>query len=760
MIETLNKFIIAYLLNALWQVPLLWLAAEIIARLMKPVRSAMVHRVWVGCLGLAVLMPAAPLLCPAVAKATPGADRIGISAQTGARIETQAIVPAAGPKNLLDAPQVSFGETNQQTVAGQQPARSIAWMQLGIRALCVAYVLSVLFALAKLAWGLWRTARLLRGAQPAELAPGLLRVWERCRVRSGLSCVKLLSSPQVTSPSTLTLRGSYILLPKNIDECAETEMSAALCHELAHIKRHDFLKNLAYELLAAPLSFHPALHGITRGVQVTRELACDDMAAAALDGRGAYARSLVRLAEAMSSAAVSVARTLGVFEGNVLEKRVMNLIEARKKQTRWRLVVSTACGLALLAGSCVASARFGLRPVLASSGMKPVGSAASLHSAAPAKAQPATNAAPAQPAVDAPATFDPDKVAAKDGEVAFVPALEASTAEAVQQTAPDWLQNSAITNPPQQLADPGDLKPVAFELGQTYFAPGDNIVIDKILGSSDNVAEGNVYEISGRYTLVSHNSALLAASVTTNREDARPGASPSHNMTVNKGNGEFTVWLWLGEHGEPHLSFYPSGGGSSFAGVYFKTAPSHANASSSTPAPAPGQTREAPKGWSLQGSDPTNYVTGLDKNVMHDGQASAYLQAMRDNGDKFGTLSQWFKGKDYLGKRVRFRAWVRSQDVSRWAGLWMRVDEGEKSVAFDNMQSRAIKGTTDWKLYDIVLDVPKKASDIALGILLAGPGKVWMSGVQVDVVGPEVATTGMMGQSEMPDGPTNLDFGK
>ncbi len=94
------------------------------------------------------------------------------------------------------------------------------------------------------------------------------------------------------------------------------------------------------------------------------ELACDDLAAEFLNGRNAYAGSLVRLAESMTEAmagspAATTGRALGVFESDVLEKRVMNLIETKAKQAGWRVGMSVACGLLLLAASFGLSARFG-----------------------------------------------------------------------------------------------------------------------------------------------------------------------------------------------------------------------------------------------------------------------------------------------------------------------------------------------------------------------------------------------------------------
>ena len=93
---------------------------------------------------------------------------------------------------------------------------------------------------------------------------------------------------------------------------------------------------------------------------------------------------------------------------------------------------------------------------------------------------------------------------------------------------------------------------------------------------------------------------------------------------------------------------------------------------------------------------------------------------------------------EYLGKRVRLSGYVKSDKVTNWAGLWFRVDgpnngPNPSSLAFDNMQERPIKGTTDWTRYEIVLDVPEAAQRLAFGILLAGGGQVWMDDLKFEV---------------------------
>ena len=166
------------------------------------------------------------------------------------------------------------------------------------------------------------------------------------------------------------------------------------------------------------------------------------------------------------------------------------------------------------------------------------------------------------------------------------------------------------------------------------------------------------------------------------------------------------------------------------------------------------------KSWFMAGSDPQDYELGIDTNVTHNNKNSGYIKAKVADPRGFGTMMQMFKANNYLNKRMRFSADVRSEGIEAWAGLWMRIDGPTQHVplGFDNMQNRPIKGTTDWQKYEVVLDVPPESVNIAFGILLTGKGRAWLSGVQFEEVGVDVPTTSQEGHEEFPDKPGNLDF--
>jgi len=70
-----------------------------------------------------------------------------------------------------------------------------------------------------------------------------------------------------------------------------------------------------------------------------------------------------------------------------------------------------------------------------------------------------------------------------------------------------------------------------------------------------------------------------------------------------------------------------------------------------------------------------------------------------------------------------------------FAGLWWRADGEAGVLAFDNMQAREIKGDTDWKEYEVVLEIPEKTININFGVILPGDGKAWFVDLKVDIGG-------------------------
>ena len=80
-----------------------------------------------------------------------------------------------------------------------------------------------------------------------------------------------------------------------------------------------------------------------------------------------------------------------------------------------------------------------------------------------------------------------------------------------------------------------------------------------------------------------------------------------------------------------------------------------------------------------------------------DGVPGSCVVMSRDNADQgeFGSLMQRVQARFLAGKTIKYEGELRAENIDGWAGLWLRVDGAQTpNLIFDNMQNRAIRGTT------------------------------------------------------------------
>jgi hypothetical protein len=148
-----------------------------------------------------------------------------------------------------------------------------------------------------------------------------------------------------------------------------------------------------------------------------------------------------------------------------------------------------------------------------------------------------------------------------------------------------------------------------------------------------------------------------------------------------------------------------------------------------------------PNAWLVAGSASQDFRIGTDTSVERCSRPSGHIGARVAKPAGFGALMENVAADEYRGKRVRMSGMVKASNVDH-AGLWMRVDTRKGDVlAFDNMDARPIRGTSDWTPYQVVLDVPKNAASIFFGMLSDGAGDAWLDGLKFEVVDRSVPTT-------------------
>ena len=125
-----------------------------------------------------------------------------------------------------------------------------------------------------------------------------------------------------------------------------------LAHELAHVRRHDYLVNLLQSATEAILFYHPLVWWVSRRIRIEREHCCDDKAVEACGDRAAYATALADLEELRASMIrLSVAAC-----GTALLPRVRRLLQPASpdRGRSWAGGATAGALVVLLASVCVA----------------------------------------------------------------------------------------------------------------------------------------------------------------------------------------------------------------------------------------------------------------------------------------------------------------------------------------------------------------------------------------------------------------------
>jgi beta-lactamase regulating signal transducer with metallopeptidase domain len=348
--HTINQLLITYVANSIWMTSLIAMVAMLISRLFSQSRSSHRHALWSAALIGCSLLPIATLW-------NGGATETNVGDNNAATISATAIQPEMN----------QTASTRPFWLRLRRPLRPILFAPLATGFLSIAYLGLMGYRTFCIYWAWRRTRRILDGAMPCLLSQGnpALRNCDSLLKQAGVS---LFSSRAVRAPSVLGWRRTALIVPAWFAaDCSQEEIAAAVCHELAHVKRHDFLINFIHELLFVPLSFHPVAWFIKKRIEHTRELACDETAAEQGSSPLVYARSLLRIAQRIASNAVAAesSHALGLFDSNSLEGRIMHLVGNNHQTVERRPYLRLAIATSLFLMTCVATSVVSIQVALA-----------------------------------------------------------------------------------------------------------------------------------------------------------------------------------------------------------------------------------------------------------------------------------------------------------------------------------------------------------------------------------------------------------
>lgn len=336
-----ESLLLTLLANALWQVPLLFGAGWLTARALRSLGPAAEHRVWVAVLLLQASLPVASVIPWETLRSL----LRSILALSGDSLNN-----GSAHVSVVMGPGTAFGNPHLP-----------AWF---LTAIALAYAAITAFFSAQFLWRLARVTRLRRTAIPADLTGDEARYWTECERRFDIANAALASSTGISGPATIGVARKLVLVPPAMLNTLPTlELHTAIAHEFAHMRRHDFLKNLLYEFLSLPVRFHPFLAFTRERLTESREMVCDQLAAGLAEPHQ-YARSLLRMAALLvDNAPVRTpgsprtgprpwgrSHTIGILDSTSFERRVMRLTHIPARPSTLRRVATITAGVLLGAG--------------------------------------------------------------------------------------------------------------------------------------------------------------------------------------------------------------------------------------------------------------------------------------------------------------------------------------------------------------------------------------------------------------------------
>jgi beta-lactamase regulating signal transducer with metallopeptidase domain len=164
-------------------------------------------------------------------------------------------------------------------------------------------------------------------AMDGKWEEALHRLCEQLQVRRP---IRLLESTIVGVPTVIGWLRPVVLLPVSaVTGLSWIQLEALIAHELAHIRRHDYLINLLQAVIETLLFYHPAVWWVSRRIRQEREHCCDDLAVTVCGNALTYARALLEM-EQLRAAGPQLAMAVN---GGLLMNRIQRLLGMQTQQT-------------------------------------------------------------------------------------------------------------------------------------------------------------------------------------------------------------------------------------------------------------------------------------------------------------------------------------------------------------------------------------------------------------------------------------------
>lgn len=334
----------AVLLHFVWQGAFLAAAALAVLLVIRRARPQVRYSLLLGILAMMAIAPIATLaLLPEPAEAVARAPIEEMSLQSSLPEASRPSLPAEATA-IVEIPSAPFVDTDlprESPPAPMSPAgreatfyqareagRLDRWIEFSGRLqnylhwIVAAWLAGVCVLSLRLLVGLIGVERARRVGVIA-VAEQIQRAVDRLAASLGITRrVVALESSAVEIPTLTGWLRPVILLPASaLCGLYPEQLEAIVAHELAHVRRHDYLVNLVQTVIETVLFYHPAVWWLSSRIRQEREHCCDDIAIALCNDRVTYARALASMEELRHAA-----RWVVAARGGSLVERIARML--------------------------------------------------------------------------------------------------------------------------------------------------------------------------------------------------------------------------------------------------------------------------------------------------------------------------------------------------------------------------------------------------------------------------------------------------
>ena len=317
---------IAILADAFVKATVLLVLAAVVTVFLRRSPASLRHLVWTLACGGVLALPLASALLPNWRLAAwPRLD-------VPVAFDAEQLAPQASEQDPKPAPPVAptaHATIPPTSAAGEtEPVRwrlTPDWTTLVVP----VWLSGVGAVLILLAVGMARVMWLDRVTRPVEDEAWLILV-DELSLELGLTHVRLLQATGPAMPMTWGIRRPAILLPAEADSWTAERRRDVLLHELAHVKRHDFLIQLVARIACAVYWFHPMVWLAATRLREERERACDDHVLRAGATPSAYASHLLEIARGLRAARATSLASVAMARPAQLATRLIDVLDTRR----------------------------------------------------------------------------------------------------------------------------------------------------------------------------------------------------------------------------------------------------------------------------------------------------------------------------------------------------------------------------------------------------------------------------------------------